>query len=157
MLPGRDPHQAQRLRRPSRRRPLRPHLKPWLRQLRGMGHLLPAALTGYLAIKGLHPDLPGWPCPLQALTGIPCPTCYLTRATSQALVGHLEQSIRLHAFGPLLAAGLLVWSVLAIRRRQLWPFALRARPVIALALALLLYWLARLALQYSSGWPAFRT
>ena len=155
MLSGRDSHQAQRLRRSSWRLPIRPRLRPWLRQLRGMGHLLPAALTGYLAIKGLHPDLPGWPCPLQALTGIPCPTCYLTRATSQALVGHLEQSIRLHAFGPLLAAGLLVWSVLAIRWRQLWPFALRARPVIALALALLLYWLARLALQYGLGLPAF--
>jgi len=148
MLPGRDPHQAQRLRRQSRRRPLRPHLKPWLRQLRGMGHLLPAALTGYLAIKGLHPDLPGWPCPLQALSGIPCPTCYLTRATSQALVGHLEQSIRLHAFGPLLAAGLLVWSLRSWRAGTMWPWPSRARwplpATIGMAAALLFYWLLRL-------------
>ncbi|MFZ0408006.1 MAG: DUF2752 domain-containing protein [Cyanobium sp.] len=123
-------------------------LRPWLRQLRGMGHVLPAALSGYLAIKGLHPDLPGWSCPLRALTGIPCPTCYLSRATSQALLGHLDQAIQLHAFGPLLAAGLLVWSLASWRSGRLQPWPPQARwpaPVAAGAgAALLMYWLLRL-------------
>ncbi|MDP6193995.1 MAG: DUF2752 domain-containing protein, partial [Prochlorococcaceae cyanobacterium ETNP18_MAG_1] len=65
------------------------------------GYLLPATLTGYLWSKGLQPALPGWPCPLRALTGIPCPTCFLTRATSDALLGDLSSSFEWHAFGPL--------------------------------------------------------
>ena len=73
------------------------------------GFHLPATLTGYLWLKGLQPHLPGLSCPLRTLTGIPCPTCYLTRATSAALTGDLAGSIRWHAFGPLVAAGLLWW------------------------------------------------
>ncbi len=116
---------------------------------------LPAGLTLALAVKGCRPALPGWPCPLRALTGIPCPTCFLTRATSAALTGQLDHSMRLHAFGPLLAAALLVWSVLAIRRRRLLPFRLRARVVVLSGLALLGYWSVRLVLQFGFGVPAF--
>jgi hypothetical protein len=47
-------------------------------RLRKSGYLLPAGLTGWLALKGLHPHLPGWPCPLRALTGIPCRGCFLS-------------------------------------------------------------------------------
>jgi hypothetical protein len=120
---------------------------------------VPAALTGCLALKGLHPDLPGWPCPLRALTGIPCPTCFLTRATSAALTGQLGDSVRLHAFGPLLAVGLLVWSFSSWRTGTMRPWPSLARwPVpatLAVAAALLVYWLLRLTLTYGFGWPAF--
>jgi len=147
MLQAPDPRQAHRQRRPiGLLRRLR--LRPLPRQLGGMGPVLPAALTGYLAIKGLHPELPGWSCPLRQLTGIPCPTCYLTRATSQALVGHLDQAVQLHAFGPLLAAGLLVWSLSSWRAGTMRPWSSQARwPLpasVGVAAALLLYWLLRL-------------
>ena len=115
----------------------------------------PAGLTLALAVKGCWPALPGWPCPLRALTGIPCPTCFLTRATAAALTGQLEHSLRLHAFGPLVAAALVVWSVLAIRRRRLLPFRLRAPAVVLSGLALLGYWSVRLVLQFGFGVPAF--
>lgn len=115
----------------------------------------PAGLTLALAVKGCWPSLPGWPCPLRALTGIPCPTCFLTRATAAALTGQLEQSLRLHAFGPLLAAALVVWSVQALRRRRLLPFRLRARAVVLSGLALLGYWSVRLVLQFGFGVRAF--
>ncbi len=144
MGPGPDRHRTRR--QLQQVRLFRP--STWLRPLGRSRHLLPAALTGYLAIKGLHPELPGWSCPLRQLTGIPCPTCYLTRATSQALVGHLGDAIQLHAFGPLLAAGLLIWSFASWRSGRLQPWPTQARwpgPLaVGTAVALLLYWLLRL-------------
>ena len=119
---------------------------------------MPTTLTGYLWLKGLHRGLPGWPCPLRALTGIPCPTCYLTRATSAALSGDLDASVSLHAFGPLAAAALLWWSLIAIRQRRLVPRSLPAWPLGWGALALVTYWLLRLWLSFGLGWwqfPAF--
>lgn len=117
----------------------------------------PAGLTLALVVKGCWPVLPGWPCPLRALTGIPCPTCFLTRATAAALTGQLEQSVRLHAFGPLVAAALLVWSVAAIRHRRLVPFQLRVSTVGLVCFSLFAYWLMRLILQFGFGVQAFAT
>jgi Protein of unknown function (DUF2752) len=119
------------------------------------GHLTPAALSLYLLAKGLHPELPGWPCPLRALTGIPCPTCFLTRATAAALVGDLGASLRLHAFGPAVALLLLIWSVLAIRHRRFLPVTIQGGSLAACAVALVLYWLGRLILQFRLGIVAF--
>ncbi|QCH16007.1 DUF2752 domain-containing protein [Synechococcus sp. CB0101] len=116
--------------------------------------MLPAGFTGHLWLKGLHPSLPGWDCPLRGLTGIPCPTCFLTRATSAALTGNLSESLHWHAFGPIAAAGLVGWSVLAIQRRELLPFPLRAGTLGWGAGALLAYWAVRLGLSFT-GLQAF--
>ena len=115
----------------------------------------PAGLTLALAVKGCWPALPGWPCPLRALTGIPCPTCFLTRATAAALTGQLELSLHLHAFGPPVAAALLLWSCAALRQRRLFPFRLQAPTVVLFCLSLLAYWLVRLILRFLFGVPAF--
>lgn len=116
---------------------------------------LPALLTGYLWLKGWHGGLPGLSCPLRALTGIPCPTCFLTRATAAALNGQLTASVQLHAFGPLAAAALLVWSVAALRSGRLVPRDLSGRHLVLTAAALLLYWAGRMGLAYGLGLPAF--
>ncbi|MCS5692291.1 DUF2752 domain-containing protein [Cyanobium sp. FGCU-6] len=118
-------------------------------RLRRFGFLLPAAVTGSLWLKGLHPGLPGWSCPLRALSGIPCPTCFLSRATSAALIGDLPLSLHLHAFGPAVAAGLLLWSAVAIRQRRLLPRSTAGPlPLARLggmgAVLLLSYWALRL-------------
>ena len=132
----------------------------FLRRIRQSGFLLPASLTGYLWLKAGTPHLPGWACPLRSLTGIPCPTCFLTRATELALRGDLKGSLQQHALGPLLAIGLLGWSLLALRQRRLWPrFRLAPTtkrlgpgPLALAASALLAYWLLRLTLQaFPSG------
>ncbi|MGA0161998.1 MAG: DUF2752 domain-containing protein, partial [Vulcanococcus sp.] len=69
----------------------------FLQRIQRSGYLLPTGLLGGLWLKGLHPGLPGWSCPLRALTGIPCPTCYLTRATAASLTGNLDGALQLHA------------------------------------------------------------
>jgi hypothetical protein len=110
-------------------------------------------------LSGLVPGLPGLPpCPLRSLTGIPCPGCFLTRATSAALAGDLQGSIELHAFGPPVAAGLLVWSLLAIRRRRLLPRQMGGLSLGLGVVVLILYWLLRLWLSFGigmRGFPAF--
>ena len=110
--------------------------------------MLPSVLTGSLWLKGLHPELPGWACPLRALTGVPCPTCFLTRATAAALSGDLHGSIQWHAFGPMAAAGLLIWSGLALHRRRLFPLPGGEPLLLTATLALMAFWLLRLILNY---------
>ena len=115
------------------------------------GYLLPAVLTGALWFKGLHPGLPGLGCPLRALTGVPCPTCFLTRATAAALTGDLRGSLQLHFFGPIVAVALVLWSVLALRQRRLIPRGLPLWPLPVFGGGLISYWLLRLS---TNGWPS---
>jgi hypothetical protein len=64
----------------------------------------------------------------------------------------------LHAFGPLAAAALIGWSVVAIRQQRLVPRGLPAWPLGLSAAGLLLYWLLRLWLSFGlgvRGFPAF--
>jgi hypothetical protein len=119
--------------------------------------LMPPGLTLGLWLKGFHPGLPLWGCPLRALTGIPCPTCFLTRATVAALHGRWAESVSLHLFGPALALTLLGWSLLAVSRRRLLPPGLprpsgpaRRGLIAGTVLALLAYWLLRLGV---TGFP----
>lgn len=131
----------------------------FLIHVRHSGYLLPATLTGYLWLKGSQHawTLPGFPCPMRALTGIPCPTCFLTRATCSSLSGRLDEAFHWHAFGPLVAMALLVWSFDAIRFRRLRPRGLRSWHLISASVALLSYWILRVGLSYGFGIPTFPT
>ena len=114
------------------------------------GFLLPATLTGALWLKGLHPAFPGLGCPLRALTGVPCPTCFLTRATGAALTGDWSGSLQWHLFGPIAALGLVIWSVLAVQQRRLIPRGLPLWPLPLMGRGLIGYWLLRLS---TNSWP----
>ncbi|MCT0247987.1 DUF2752 domain-containing protein [Synechococcus sp. CS-205] len=106
-------------------------------------------------LKAGNSGLPGFSCPLRALTGIPCPSCFLTRATCASLRGHWSEAIALHAFGPLAAAALVLWSVEAIRQHRLVPRGLKGWQVATTTAALLTYWGLRLLLHYGLGITAF--
>jgi len=106
------------------------------------GLLLGAGVTVAGALRqGLPLGL--WRCPLRQLTGLPCPTCFLTRSVLATLRGDLAQAAAWHALGPVLvtlALGLSVWTVLGGR----WPTRLVMLGSGGLALLGLAYWLWRL-------------
>ena len=87
--------------------------------------------------------LPG--CPLRALTGLPCPTCFLTRSMLAALRGDLAGALELHLFGPplLLALAWLGWHQ-GVRGRPLPRVLLQGKGLLFVGLMLFGYWLIRL-------------
>lgn len=95
------------------------------------------------------------PCPLRALIGIPCPTCFLTRSTSLALQGDFTSSLQLHSFGPLTAGALVAWSVWSFQQQRLLPQQLPAWPLAAMGSGLVTYWAVRLGLYLGLGWQTF--
>jgi hypothetical protein len=126
-----------------------PPISPVLRDRRFTIALVGA--TG-LHIVLVSLNLPSWECPIFRLTGIPCPGCGLSRATTLLLKGDLAGSLRFHAFAPifLIAIIALFLSVLlpksiiqsAIARAELIE---RNTGLTVLILGgLILYWLARL-------------
>lgn len=123
---------------------------------RGLAPVLLLFGLGALLVAGLP-----WPCPFLAVTGLPCPTCGITRAARLALHGDFGGAFRMHPlFAPILGAcvALAVGEWVSYRRTRLWGEVLERRPVRwalgALATVTLLVWLARFAGAF--GGPAPR-
>lgn len=121
----------------------------FIKRLGHSGYLLPSTLLGYLWLKGYQPGVPGLSCLMRSMTGIPCPTCFLTRATCSALSGNLAESIQFHAFGPVAAASLIYWAILSAKERQFYPNQMKKIPALCIIFGLIFYWIARLI---SSQW-----
>lgn len=77
-------------------------LSPGDRQQRwgGLALMLAPLIGASLYNRGLR--LPGLVCPLRHWTGIPCPTCGLTRSLMAVVRGDWEQAVMQHLFGPVL-------------------------------------------------------
>ena len=96
-----------------------------------------------------------WPCPFYHLTGIPCPGCGATRACVALLRGHWAESFRMHALGSVFLGVivlLLIAGVLPERSRKAFGAAVewferRTAAGYVFFLLLLLYWIARLAID----------
>lgn len=106
--------------------------------------------------------LGGWPCPIRAATGVACPGCGLGRACAALLRGDWADAWRLHAFAPVAVGAVVLFAGAAgndaIRQRARDGIArIEARvPVAAWVLgALIIYWLARLALDAAGRGPLF--
>ena len=116
--------------------------------LLGRKYFLPSVLVSYLYLKDNY-SLPGISCPIRQITGIPCPTCFLTRSTCLALQGDLENSFRMHIFGPFIALFLIIWSIKSIKTKRFFPFLITEKFLLFLSFSLLGYWILRMF----SGFP----
>ncbi len=58
-----------------------------------------------------YTHLPGWPCPIKAATGIPCPGCGLSASAGEFLHGDWQASFITHAFAPFFLAALVLMAV----------------------------------------------
>jgi hypothetical protein len=132
-----------------------PPISPVLRDRRFTIALVGA--TGlHIALVSLN--LPSWECPFFRLTGVPCPGCGLSRATTLFLKGDLTGSLRFHAFAPifLFAIIALILSVL-LPKSIIQPAISRAELIerktgltVLILGGLILYWLARLLFLQSA-------
>ena len=126
-------------------------------QRQRLASMLPAVLSGYLFVKGFHPGLPGISCPLRALTGIPCPGCFLTRAVAASLHGDWSTAWYWHPIGPVAAALLLIWSGVSLRQKRLVPAHGSGAALAALAVLLVVAWVVRMVATYGYGQRWFPT
>ena len=117
---------------------------------RGLAWAVCAAAGAQAALVAA--GLPGWLCPVKALTGVPCPGCGLTRATAALFRGDLSAALRTHAYAPVILLALLLTGLALLLpkdARLAFVSAVesfeRRTGVTAIALVgLLAYWLARL-------------
>ena len=106
-------------------------------------YFIPTGIVSYLFFKNYY-SLPGISCPIRHITGVPCPTCFLTRSTCLALQGDLEESFKMHLFGPFIALFLIIWSIKSFKTKKLFPFLITERLLLISTFSLLSYWIFRL-------------
>lgn len=124
-------------------------LGPVLRN-RGVTLGLTAACVAQAALVALR--LPGWPCPVRSLLGVPCPGCGMSRAVVALVHGEWARALRLHAFAPVALVVLALVAAAALLpargRDRLAALVTRVESssglTVFLAAALFLYWLFRL-------------
>jgi hypothetical protein len=118
------------------------------RTLRGLAPVFAFLVAGVCVLVGVVP----WRCPLFLLTGIPCPTCGMTRAARFALHGDFGAATRMHPLWFLvLPACLAVGAAEAVAyaRTGEWGRVIERRAVAwglsVIAIALVAVWVARFA------------
>ncbi|MBX3189335.1 MAG: DUF2752 domain-containing protein [Labilithrix sp.] len=110
--------------------------------------LAPALLVA--AVATLVFTSVGWPCPIRALAGVPCPGCGLTRATRHAIHGDAAAATAMHPLVwivvPVVGAFVVV-ELAGFVRTGAWGASMRVRGarVVMLATAALMFvvWIAR--------------
>ena len=100
-------------------------------------------------------------CPLRAVTGIPCPSCGLTRALAHLERGHLAQALKFHPFSPLLLVlalalfGLLLLELATHKNIIRNPLKSR-RDIYFLFIVVVIFQIARTVVFFShGGWTIF--
>ena len=96
-------------------------LAPAVRRSRATEAGVVTLLLVALALADPDHPLPVDLCAFRYLTGLPCPTCGLTRALCHALRGHWGRSLGYHPAGILAATafvGWVLWSSIEVVRGQ---------------------------------------
>jgi hypothetical protein len=88
-------------------------LDPGQRRRKACQAALIAGLLGAAALTNPARPLPFEVCVFHWLTGLPCPTCGMTRAVCHAVHGHWAQSVAWHPAGLILVTGLFGWMLWA--------------------------------------------
>lgn len=127
--------------------------------LRWAGLLVGASpvLGAYLYARGLQ--IPFLVCPVRYWTGVPCPTCGMTRSFTALVQGDWQQAIAYHLFGPILFLAFLILALHCClelgmgRRLKLFYESWLRKPSTQIAGGCLLsgYYLLRLGLWAHSG------
>ena len=112
-------------------------------------YFLPSGLVSFIYLKNYY-SLPGISCPFRQITGVPCPTCFLTRSTCLAFQGDLENSFKMHIFGPFIALLLILWSIKSIKTKQVFPFLINEKFLLIFSFSLLFYWIFRMFFGFPS-------
>tara|TARA_B100000965_G_scaffold355211_1_gene332420 strand:+ start:238 stop:660 length:423 start_codon:yes stop_codon:yes gene_type:complete len=118
-------------------------------------NLIPLLSLFYLFLKKNITWLPSWSCPFRHSTGIPGPTCFLTRSVSATLNGEIGKAFNYHLFGPGIALLLIFWSYRSIRSGVLYPFNINRKFIYTLGIVFLIYWIYRLISYYIFGNEVF--
>ena len=134
---------------------MRNKLKLTSRKFTNLSYLLPISLTSYLFLKQKFPWLPGYSCPIRHATGMPCPSCFLTRSISASLSGDFLNAFKMHLFGPPLAIFLIIWSILSLRRKTFLKIKFKSKFFYIGFFFFLIYWVYRLIMYFILGVEVF--
>jgi len=104
--------------------------------------------VGILQIVLTGTESRGWSCPIDTFLGIFCPGCRLSTALTLLIQGKWQPAVQMHAFAPLVLAGLMafvIFSVLPVgwQTRAAHQIAVLERKTgitAAIILSSLIYW-----------------
>jgi hypothetical protein len=94
-----------------------------LLQNRWIALLLVGMATLQVSLAAL--ELPGWPCPVKTMLGIPCPGCGLTAAMVLLLHGEWRAALSIHAFAPVFLLGIGIMATVSALPDPLRRVAIR--------------------------------
>ena len=130
-------------------------LKITSKKFTNLSYVLPISLTSYLFFKQKFPWLPGYSCPIRHATGVPCPSCFLTRSICASLGGDFLNAFKIHLFGPPLAALLIIWSILSLKRKKILRINFKSKFLFIGFSSFLIYWIYRLIMYFILGVEVF--
>lgn len=134
---------------------MRNKLKLTSKKFTNLSYLLPISLTSYLFFKQKFPWLPGYSCPIRHATGVPCPSCFLTRSICASLGGDFLKAFKFHLFGPPLAILLIIWSILSFKEKKLLKINFKGKSFYIGVFFFLVYWIYRLIMFFILGVKVF--
>ena len=134
---------------------MRIKLKLTSKKFTNLSYLLPISLTSYLFFKQKFPLLPGYSCPIRHATGVPCPSCFLTRSICASLGGDFLKAFKFHLFGPPLAILLIIWSILSFKEKKLLKINFKGKSFYIGVFFFLVYWIYRLIMFFILGVKVF--